>query len=143
MWDKNDWLYEGQYGFRPGYSCENQVITVCQDIVVSLDNGVTFDVIIFDFSKTFDLFPQGRLLTQIANSGVDSTVVLWIREFLLGRKQRVRVGGQLSKEVRITSGLPQGRVQDPLLFIAYVNDIWRNMESAIRLLLMTVQFTEK
>ena len=91
LWDKNDWLYEGQHGFRPGYSCESQVITVCQDIADSLDNGDKIDAVIVDFSKAFDLV-HGRLLTKIANSGVDSRVVVWIREFLLGRTQRVSFG---------------------------------------------------
>jgi len=86
-----------------------------------------------DFSKAFDLVPHGRLLTKIANSGVDSRVVVWVREFLLGRTQRIRVGGQLSEEVRVMSGVPQGSVLGPLLFLAYINDIWRNMESTIRL----------
>jgi len=53
VWDKNDWLYEGQRGFRPGYSCESQVITVCQDIAYSLDNGDRIDTIIVDFLKAF------------------------------------------------------------------------------------------
>jgi len=108
--DKNDWLYEGQHGFRQGYSCESQVITVCQDIADSMDNGDKIDAIIVDFSKAFDLVLRDRLLTKIVNSGVDSRVVVWIREFLLGRTQRVRVGGQLSAEVRVTPDVPQGSV---------------------------------
>jgi len=79
VWDKNYLLYEGQHGFRPGYSCESQVITVCQDIADSLDNGDRINAIIIEFSKTFGLVPHGRLLTKIANSGVDSRVVVWIR----------------------------------------------------------------
>ena len=77
--------------------------------------------------------PHDRLLMKIAISGVDSRVVAWVRMFLLGRTQRVRVGGQLSEEVRVTSDVPQGSVLGPLLFLSYVNDIWRNTGSTIRL----------
>ena len=52
------WLYEGQHGFRPGYTCQSQVVTVCQDIADSLDDGVRTDAIIIDFSKAFDLVPH-------------------------------------------------------------------------------------
>jgi hypothetical protein len=95
VWDKNDWLYEGQHGFRPGYLSKSQVIAICQDIADSLDNGDKIDAIIVDLSKAFDLVPHGRLLNKIAKSGVDSRVVVWINELLLGRTQRVRVGGKL------------------------------------------------
>ena len=56
-----------------------------------------------DFSKAFDLVPHDQLLTKLAASGVDSRVVVWVREFLVGHTQRVRVGGHLSKEVKVTS----------------------------------------
>jgi hypothetical protein len=64
---------------------------------------------------------------------VDSRVVVLIREFLLCRKPRLRVGWKLSEEVRITSGVPKGSVLVHLLFLVYVNDIWRNMPSTVTL----------
>jgi hypothetical protein len=76
VWDKKDWLFEGRHGFRPGYSCESKVITVCLDIADSLDNGGRLDAIIIDFSKVFDLVPHDRLLAQIAASGVDLRIVV-------------------------------------------------------------------
>jgi len=69
--EMSGWLYEGQHGFIPGYSCENQVVTVCQDIADSLDEGVKTDAIIIDSSKAFDLVPHHRLLTKIVATGVD------------------------------------------------------------------------
>jgi len=128
------WLYEGQHGFRRGYSCESQVVTICQDIADSLDKGVRTEAIIIDFSKAFDLVRHDRLLTKIASTEVDLKVVVWVQEFMLGHSQRVRVDGLLSEEIRVTSGVPQGSVLGSPIFLAYVNDIWRNFESNIRLL---------
>ena len=65
MWEDRDWLYEGQHGFRPGYSCESQIITVCQDISDSLDEASRLDAIIIDFSKAFDLVLHDRLLKKL------------------------------------------------------------------------------
>ena len=124
----------GEHWFRQGYWCESQVITVCQDTADSLDEGVDIDAIMIGFSKAFDLFPHDRLLTKRAASGVDSMLVVWVREFLLSRTRRVRVGGQLSKEVKVISGVPQGSVFGPLLFPVYVNNIWRNIDLSVRLL---------
>ena len=70
VWEMSGWLYEGQRGFRPGYSCESQVVTVCQYIADLLDEGVRTDAIVIDFSKAFDLVPHDRLLTKIAATGV-------------------------------------------------------------------------
>jgi len=88
---------------------------------------------IIDFSKAFDLFPHDRLVTKLTTTGVDLKVVVWVKEFLLGRSQRVRADGQLSEEVRVFSRVPQGSLLGHLLFRAYVNDIWRNNESNIRM----------
>jgi len=98
-----------------------------------MDNGDRIDAIEVDFSKAFDSVPHDRLLMKIAISGVDSRVVAWVREFLLGRTQTDRVRGQLSEEVRVTSDVEQGSILGHLLFPAYVSDIWRNIVSTIRL----------
>jgi hypothetical protein len=64
---------------------------------------------------------------------VDSRVVVWVREFLVGRTQRVRGRRQLAKGVKVTSGVPQWSILDHLLFLVYLNDIWRNVYSNVRL----------
>ena len=114
VWEDRDWLYEGQHGIRPGYSCERKIITVCEDISDSLDEATRLDAIIIDFSKAFDLVHHDRLVKKLQPSGVDSRVVVWIREFLIDRSQRVRIGRHYSEEVRVTSGVPQGSVLGPL-----------------------------
>jgi hypothetical protein len=106
---------------------------VCQDVADILDEGIGIDAIIIDFSKAFDLVPHYRLLTNLAASGVDSKVVVWVREFLVDCTQKIRLGGQLSKEVKVTSGMPQGSILGPLMFLVYVNYIWGNIDSSIRL----------
>jgi hypothetical protein len=84
-----------------------QIVTVCQDIADSLDEGARTDEIIIDFSKVLNLDQYDRLLSKIAASEVDTWVVKWVREFLVGRSQRVRVGGQISDKVRVRSGVLQ------------------------------------
>ena len=69
----------------------------------------------WNFSLT--IIPHDRLLMKLAASGMDSRVVIWVRELLVGRTQKARLGGQQSKEVKVTSGAPQGSVLDPLKFL--------------------------
>jgi len=85
----------------------------------------------WNFSLT--IIPHDRLLMKLAASGMDSRVVIWAREFFVGRTQRVRLEGQQSNEVKVTSGVLQGGVLGPLLFLVYVKNIWRNSETSIRL----------
>jgi hypothetical protein len=133
VWDTSGWLYEGQHGSTPGYSCESQLVTIYQDIADSLDEGGRPDTIAIDIPKTFDLVPHDRLLTNVSESTVELRVIEWIKNFLSGHLQRVRIDGHLSEEVRVHSGVLQGSLLGPLLFLAYVNDIWRNIECNVRL----------
>ena len=98
-----------------------------------MDEGVGIDAFIIDISKAFDLVPHDRLRMELAALGVDSRVVVRVKELLLGRTQRARVGGKLSKDVKLISGVPQGTILGLLLFLMYVKDIGRNIVSNIRL----------
>ena len=80
VWEMSGWLYESQHDFRPRYSCEGQVVGVCEDISDSFDKGVRTDAIIIDFSKAFDLFPHDKLLMKIAATGMDLRAVVWVKE---------------------------------------------------------------
>jgi len=82
VWDMSEWLYEGQRGFRPGYAYESQIMTVCQDVANSLDEGARRDAIVIEFSNALYLVPCDRMLTKTAATRVDSRVFVWVREFL-------------------------------------------------------------
>ena len=107
LFDSCNTEISGQHGFRLRYSCDSQVITVFQDIAEPLEEGFFIDAIIADFSKAFNLVPHNRLLKKLANSGDGFEGSRLGRRITLGRTQRVRVGGQLPKEVKVTSGVTQ------------------------------------
>ena len=127
--ESNNLLSSHQYGFRPGYSCTSQLIHLFHEWAKALDKRLSTDVIFLDFEKAFDSVPHDRLLLKLERFGITGSLLSWLSNFLQGRSQRVVIEGCQSDWAPVTSGVPQGSILAPLLFILYVNDIPESLSS--------------
>ena len=114
-------LDQGQFGFQCGRSVEDQLLLTYETVPTWLDEGYMVDIIFFNFSKAFDVVNHFLLLTKLRALGISETILTWIKHFLCGRKMQVLVSGSSSKPRDVLSGVPQGSVLGPVLFLIYVN----------------------
>ena len=119
-----------QHGFRAGHSCLTQLLHHFDRITKLLEEGKNVDVVYLDFAKAFDKVDFTITLQKLANMGVAAEILQWIRSFITGRNQTVYVDGQKSIPVKVLSGVPQGSVVGPLLFIVMLYDIDSTVVSA-------------
>ena len=127
--EENNILSPNQHGFRKGRSCLSELLAHYEDILLNANSGEGTDTVYLDFAKAFDKVDRRILLKKLKRVGITGKLLGWFKAFLSNRKQEVVVEGFKSFISAVLSGVPQGNVLGPILFIIFINDMADSLES--------------